>query len=245
MIAGHDITAGFINLYLFKDQPLFNAYMALSPELGTGMEVNIPARLNSFDKPVYYYLASADGDIKKMKEDIKMLEDNIKTVTNPKLNYKYDEFKGASHYSLVLYSIPNALYQFFASYQPISTNEYQEKIVKLPSGYADYLKTKYENLEKTLGFKTTIRVNDFRAIESAIVKNKAYSEFEQLAQLANKAYPRALMGEYFMARFYENTGDLKRAVKSYQNAFTMDAIGYLNKEMMLDKAAELRTQIKK
>jgi hypothetical protein len=137
------------------------------------------------------------------------------------------------------------LYQFFASYQPISTNEYQEKIVKLPSGYADYLKTKYENLEKTLGFKTTIRVNDFRAIESAIIKNKAYTEFEQLAQLANKAYPRALMGEYFMARFYENSGDLKRAVKSYQNAFTMEPIGYLNKEMMLDKAAELRTQIKK
>jgi uncharacterized protein len=245
MIAGHDVTAGYINVFLFKDQPLFNAYISLSPELATGMEVNIPARLNSFSKPVFYYMSSADGDIKKMKESIKMLDDNIKLVKNESLNYRFDDIKGATHYSLVLYSIPNALYQFFGSYQPISTTEYQDKIVKLESGYADYLKTKYENLEKTLGFKTAIRLNDFRAIESAIIKNKAYNDFEQLAQLANKSYPKAMLGEYFMARYYESNGDLKRAVKSYQNAYTMEPIGFVNKDMMLDKADELRSQIKK
>jgi uncharacterized protein len=245
MIAGHDVTAGFINLFLFKDQPIFNAYISLSPELGMNMETNIPARLSSFTKPVFYYMSSSDGDIKKMKDDIKLLDDNIKLVVNENLNYKFDDFKGASHYSLVLYSIPNALYQFFGAYQPISTTEYQEKIVKLESGYADYLKTKYETLEKTLGFKTLIRINDFRAIESAIVKNKAYNDFEQLAQLANKNYPKAMLGEYFMARYYESNGDLKRAVKSYQNAYTMEAIGFVNKDMMLDKADELRSQIKK
>ena len=245
MIAGHDITAAYINLFLFKDQPIFNAYISLSPELGTNMESNIPARLNTFTKPVFYYMSSADGDIKKMKETIKTLDDNIKTIKNPNLNYKFDDFKGASHYSLVLYSIPSALYQFFVTYSPISTFEYQDKIVKLPAGYADYLKTKYENLDKILGFKTTIRINDFRAIESAIVKNKAYSEFELLAQLANKAYPKTMLGEYFMARFYESTLDFKRAIKSYQNAFGLEAIGFLNKDMMLDKVEELKSQGKK
>jgi uncharacterized protein len=245
MIAGHDVTAGYINVFLFKDQPIFNAYISLSPELATNMEVNIPARLNSFNKPIFYYMSSADGDIKKMKESIKMLDDNIKLVKNENLNYRFDDIKGATHYSLVLYSIPNALYQFFGSYQPISTTEYQDKIVKLESGYADYLKTKYENLEKTLGFKTAIRLNDFRAIESAIIKNKAYNDFEQLAQLANKSYPKTMLGEYFMARYYESNGDLKRAVKSYQNAYTMEPIGFVNKDMMLDKADELRSQIKK
>jgi len=242
MIAGHDITAAYINLFLFKDQPIFNAYISLSPELGTNMESNIPARLNTFTKPVFYYMSSADGDIKKMKETIKTLDDNIKTIKNPNLNYKFDDFKGASHYSLVLYSIQSALYQFFVTYSPISTFEYQDKIVKLPAGYADYLKTKYENLDKILGFKTTIRINDFRAIESAIVKNKAYSEFELLAQLANKAYPKTMLGEYFMARFYESTLDFKRAIKSYQNAFGLEAIGFLNKDMMLDKVEELKSQ---
>ncbi len=245
MIAGHDVTAGYINLFLFKAEPIFNAYISLSPELATNMESNIPSRLSTFTKPVFYYMSSADGDIKKMKETIKTLDDNIKSIKNPNLNYKFDDFKGASHYSLVLYSIPSALYQFFATYSPISTFEYQDKIVKLPSGYTEYLKTKYESLNKTLGFKTTIRINDFRAIESAIVKNKAYSEFEPLAQLANKAYPKTMLGEYFIARFFESTGDFKRAIKSYQNAFALEPIGFLNKDMMLDKADELKSQLKK
>lgn len=245
MIAGHDVTAAYINLFLFKADPIFNAYISLSPELATNMESNIPARLSTFSKPVFYYMSSADGDIKKMKETIKTLDDNIKTIKNPNLNYKFDDFKGASHYSLVLYSIPSALYQFFETYSPISTMEYQDKIVKLPSGYVDYLKNKYETLDKTLGYKTTIRINDFRAIESAIVKNKGYSEFEQLAQLANKAYPKTMLGEYFMARFYESTLDFKRAIKSYQNAFGLEPIGFLNKDMMLDKADELKSELKK
>ena len=245
IIAGHDVTAGFINLFLYKDQPLFNAYINLSPELATEMEVRIADRLAAQKQNIFYYLSSADGDIKKMRENIALLDTNLKSVSNPNLNYRYDEIKGASHYSLVLYSIPNALYQFFASYKPISTDEFQQKIVKLESGYVDYLKNKYEVLEKTIGIKMPIRVNDFKAIEAAILKNKAYNEFEQLAQLSSKSYPKAMLSEYHMARYYEFNGDMKRAVKSYQNAFSLEPIGDLTKDMMLAKADELRSQIKK
>lgn len=245
MIAGHDVTAGFMNFYLYKDDPIFNAYISISPELSLDMETRIADRLSVMKKNIFYYQSSADGDIKKMKEAVKMLDTNIKSVSNPNLNYRYDEVKGASHYSLVLYSIPNALYQFFASYQPISNTEFQEKIVTLPSGYVDYLSAKYASMEKSLGYKMNIRYNDFKAIEAAIMKNKAYNEFEQLAQLSRKMYPKSMLGEYHMAMYYEKTGDAKRAVKSYQNAFTMEPIGNLTKDMMLNKADELRSGIKK
>jgi uncharacterized protein len=245
IIAGHDLTAGFINYYLYKDNPIFNGYIVISPELSLGMETNIPSRLSAMPKNIFYYLSLADGDIAKMKEATKLLHQNISTIQSDKLYYKFDEIPNTSHYSLVLHSIPKALYHFFATYQPISTTEYQEKIVKLPSGYVDYLKNKYEVSEKTLGIKLPIRLNDFRAIESAIVKNKAFSEFEPLAQMANKSYPRTMLGEYYMGRFYEAEGDLKRATKSYQNAFTLEAIGDLTKDMMLEKADELRSKIKK
>ncbi|WP_395067389.1 alpha/beta hydrolase [Flavobacterium sp.] len=245
IIAGHDVTAGYMNLFLYKDNPLFNAYISLSPELATEMEVRVAERLATFKQNIFYYQSSADGDIKKMRTKITTLDENIKAVTNPSLNYKYDDFKGASHYSLVLYSIPSALYQFFASYQPISTSEFQEKIVKLESGYVDYLKNKYDVLEKALGIKMSIRLNDFKAIEAAILKNKAYGEFEQLAQLSRKMYPKSMLGDYHMAMYYENTGDIKNAVKYYQNGFQMQEIGDLTKDMMLGKADELRGQIKK
>jgi len=170
IIAGHDVTASFLNLYLYKDAPLFNAYISLSPELGLEMETRIPERLAGFKQNIFYYQSSSDVDIKKMKEKITTLDTNIKAVVNPSLNYKYDDFKEASHYSLVLYSIPSALYHFFSTYQPISTTEFQEKIVKLESGYVNYLKNKYDILEKTLSIKLNIRINDFKAIEAAILK---------------------------------------------------------------------------
>ena len=245
IIAGHDITASFMNLYLYKDAPLFNAYISLSPELALDMETLIPERLATFKQNIFYYQSSSDGDIKKMKAKITTMDSNIKAIVNPALNYKYDDFKEASHYSLVLYSIPSALYQFFASYQPISTTEFQEKIVKLESGYVTYLKNKYDVLEKALSIKMNIRINDFKAIEAAILKNKVYAELEQLAQLSRKMYPKSMLGDYQMAQLYENTGDIKNAVKYYQNAFQMQPIGDLTKDMMLDKAAELRAQIKK
>ena len=140
IIAGHDTTAGFLNFFLYKDNPIFDAYISLSPEFALEMENRIPERLTAIAKPIYYYQSTADGDIKKIQKKIKELDEKVKAINKKTLNYKFDEFLGASHYSLVLHSIPNALYQFFAVYQPITTYEFNEKIVKLEYGYVEYLK---------------------------------------------------------------------------------------------------------
>lgn len=240
IIAGHDTTAGFLNFYLYKDQPLFDAYISMSPELAMGMEEQLPERFSLITKPIYYYHSTADGDVKKMQKRIVALDAAAKLITKPSLNYQFDEFKGASHYSLVLHSIPDALYQFFAVYQPISTSEFDTKIAVLPSGYVDYLITKYDVMEKSLNIKMPIRLNDFKAIEAAILKNKAYPEFEKLASLAKKNYPKSMLADYHMGMMYEKTGEIKKAVKAYQSAFQKEEIGDLTKDIMLNKADELK-----
>jgi hypothetical protein len=122
---------------------------------------------------------------------------------------------------LVLYSIPNALYQIFESYKPISSSEYTEKIAVLPSGYVDYLVTKYDLLSKNLGLKIPIRINDFKAIEAAILKNKAYNELDQLAQIANKNYPKSMLADYELGLMFEKLGDAKKAAKKIPNRLTI------------------------
>ena len=240
IIAGHDVTAGFINFFLYKDEPLFNAYISLSPELATDMENRIPDRISKFKQPIFYYQSTADGDVKKMVESIQKLDENFKQVSNPAIKYKYDDFKGASHYSLVLYSIPDALYFFFESYKPISSTEYTDVISKLPDGYTKYLTDKYDVITKTLGLKIPIRVNDFKAIEAAILQNKAYQELDKLSDVARKNYPKAMLADYELGLMYEKQGDMKRAAKSYQNAFQMNEIGDLTKEMMLQKSNDMK-----
>lgn len=240
IIAGHDVTAGFLNLFLYKDNPLFDAYISMSPEFPKDMETRIPKRLNLINKPLFYYQSTANGDLKKMQDLIKTLDTNIKTVNNPNLYYQFDDFKNASHYSLVLHSIPNALYHIFGVYQPISNTEYQEKIVKLPSDYVGFLTKKYDIIEKSYGIKMPIRINDFRAIEAAILKNNAFTEFEQLAALSKKSYPKAMLSQYHMGMFYEKTGDTKKANKAYMNAYSMEEIGSLTKDFMLEKADAMK-----
>ncbi|MGK4566739.1 alpha/beta hydrolase [Flavobacterium sp. 3HN19-14] len=66
IIAGHDVTAGFLNLFLYKEDPLFDAYIAMAPELEDQMIERIPTRLQAVKKPVFYYLSGADGDLKKI-----------------------------------------------------------------------------------------------------------------------------------------------------------------------------------
>lgn len=242
IVAGHDVTAGFMNLFLYKENPLFDAYISMSPEFPIDMETRIPTRLSVAKKPVFYYQSTADGDIKKMQELIKTLDTNIKAITNPNLYYQFDDFKNASHYSLVLYSIPNALYHLFGTYQPISNTEYRDKIVTLPSDYVGYLTRKYDIIEKSYGIKMPIRINDFVAIEAAILKNNAFPEFEQLSILARKSYPRAMLSQYHMGMFYEKTGDFKRANKAYMNAYSLEPIGNLTKDLMLEKADQMKTQ---
>jgi len=242
IIAGHDVTAGFANFFLYKDDPLFNAYIMMSPVLPAEMETRIPARFKAIDKPIFYYLATADGDVGRLKNKIKVMDENIKAVTETKFRYLFDEFIGESHYSLVPNAIPSALYHIFSSYQPITSDEFQ-KLAAQTSGYVEYLEDKYEVIERDLGVKMTVRLNDFKAIEAAIMKNAAFGEFRDLANVARKNYPKTIIGEYYEALYYEYTGNIKKAIKVYNNSFNFEEIGGITKDYMLEKAESLKSEM--
>ena len=242
IIAGHDLTAGFINFFLYKDDPLFNAYISLSPDLVPGMENILPARLEVLKKPIFYYQSTAEGDLKSTENDIKTMQANIGTVTNPNLNFKFDDFKSSSHYSLVLFSVPSALYHIFDCYKPITPGEYDEKIAPLTEKQADYLEKKYDMIYKTLGYEIPVRTNDIKAIETAILKSKNYNELDKLAIIANKSYPKAMLGDYELALMYENKYDFERAAKFYQFAFVKNEIGDLTKDKMMEKVNEMKSK---
>lgn len=240
MIAGHDTTAGFLNFYLYKDNPIFNAYISLAPEMAPEMEKRIAERLTKITKPIFYYQATGEGDLKEINEKAAELDANIKAIPNATFKYQNDAFKGASHYSLVAKAVPNAIYFIFDGYQPISMVEFQDKILKLDSGYTDYLIAKYDELEKRFGFKMKPRLSDFKAIEAAILKNKAYNELQPLADFADKHYPKTILGTYHQALYFEKTGNYKKAVKTYQRAFTLEPIRELTKDFMLNRAEALK-----
>jgi hypothetical protein len=83
-------------------------------------------------------------------------------------------------------------------------------------------------------------VNDFKAIAAAIEKNKSFEHYEELGKLVRDHYPESLLGNYYIARFYEETGEPKKAYKTYQSAFILNELGGISKDLVIAKAQSLK-----
>jgi len=243
-IMGHGVTAGFINAFLYKDVPFFNAFIAMSPILATNMETNVASSLSALKKPVFYYLSDTDGDLPEEKVKINLLNQNIKAIKNENLNYKFEHFPEGNHYSYALQAIPSALNFIFKGYGRIDMEEFNNKIMVLESGHAQYLMDKYEKIENKYGFTPTIRLSDFEAIEAAIVKKGNSEELIPLAKLAEKHYPETMLGAYHLALYEEKMDDWGRAEKAYLKAFSLNPVRNLTKNMMIDRADYFKEKLK-
>lgn len=237
---GHDMSANFINYYLFKDKPLFRAYILLSPELAPEMTTFMTERVPLINSNTFYYLATADDDVKRLKTDILALDNSLKGVENEFFHYRFDEFEDANHYSLVGLGIPKALSQIFSFYKPITKKEYKEKILEYEGSPFEYLMRKYEDIELFYGFKKKVIENDLRAIASASKKKEDLDSLKELSKLARKEYPDSMIGSYYLGMYYEEDGNLKKALVTYQSALSLEESDFITKDMLLDKIYELK-----
>ena len=104
----------------------------------------------------------------------------------------------------------------------------------------DYLINKYKSIEELYGVHKTILVNDYKAIAAAIEKKSAYKEFEELGKMARKSYPETMLGQYYLARYYEENNQPKKAMKMYQSSYIFDEIAGLTKDDMIERANRLK-----
>lgn len=237
---GHGQTANFINYYLLKGVPLFQAYISLSPSLAPDMKTYLTERMPKLEQKIFYYLAAANNDKGNIKEETEALAKSIYSVESDNLLDYSEIFLDATHYSLPAQAIPKALQKIFLVFQPISLKEYKETVLSLEGNPVDYLKEKYETIETLFGIKKPILINDFKAIEAAIKKKEKYDYFEDLGNLARKEYPDTLLGHYYLGRFYEETGKSKKAMKTYQSAYVLQEIGGVTKDLVLELAEQIK-----
>ena len=244
IIAGHDLGANFINYYLFKDKPLFRAYIALSPDLAPEMANRLKERLAGIEQETFYYMATADADISFLRRNIIECNAILKVIDNENLNYKFDDFNDANHYSLVGRGIPKALNEIFTLYKPINGKEYKEKIIPFEGSPFEYLTKKYEDIEYFYGFEKKLIENDIRAIASASNKKNDLESLENLAKLVKKEFPNSMLSAYYMGMFHEKEGNYKRALLRYKAGLLLEPSQYIDKEIMLDKMYEAQDALK-
>lgn len=240
IIVGHDFTSNFINYYLLKENPIFQGYINLSPDMAPFMADRIVSSLSGSQSKKWYYLATASDDIPGLKEDILSFNGKLSSIDNEFLDYKFDNFEGATHYSLVGKAIPSAIENMFSIYRPISRKDYNEVLLQTSISPCKYLTDKYAQIEEHYGMKKKVSVNDFLAVYNAIEKTRNWEEYKALAKMAQNHYPDTMLGTFFEARYEEETGNPKRAMRIYQNAYGQQNIAFLNTDFMLEKAEAIK-----
>ncbi len=241
MIVGHGITANFINYFMFFEQPVFNGYLALSPEMAPSMEQRIYDNLYGAKSKVFYYLATAQNDRKENRKRISALDATMKSAENEFLNYYYDDFRLADHFTMPSYAIPKAFDNIFKIYEPITQKEFKENILTYEDGPVyEYLEEKYNTIESLFGFRKPYALNDIMAIYAALKKKEDLESLEFLAKLTRKEFPDTMMGMFFLAEYYEQLGEPKKALKTYEKAFTMQEIDFITKDLAIERMDALK-----
>jgi hypothetical protein len=196
----------------------------------------LPETLRNIASKIFYYLSTTNNDSSSIKKMTEVLNKDMAALENTNVNYSFDTFEGPSYYAGPTHAIPNAIEKIFKVYEPISKREYKEVILELEISPVLYLQEKYQTISDVFGIEKKILINDFKAISAAIEKNEIFEYYEELGKMAKKEYPDTLLGDFYLGRFYEETGDPKRAMRTYQSAFNLDEIAGITKDDMLNRA---------
>ena len=242
MIVGYDITANFENYWLFKDHSVFDAYISISPTLAPEMETRVPMRLNTFEKQLFYQLI-VEGEPNKDTQKIMTMHQGITALEKESLHYFFDEYKNADHISVATYGIGKAFDNIFGMFKPISPKEYKTQILTSEAPVFDYLQNKYQGIIDLFGFSKPVELNDIMAIYAASRKKEDFESLKPLSDLCKKEYPETMLGFYFEGEYYEQLGEPKKALKTFEKAFQMKEIDFLTKEMALQKMHALKADL--
>lgn len=239
VFVGYDITANFGNYYLFKDRSLFNAYISISPLLATEMQNRVPARLKEMDQQIFYHLIAEEGKGQDWN-NVQQLDNGLKSLGKENIHYFYDVYPGANQVSIATYGIGKAWDRTFEIFKPISPEEYQKEILTSTEPVFQYLQDKYAMIESLFGFNKPVELNDIMAIYAGCRKKEDTESLKPLSDLCKQQFPDTMLGFYFEGEYYEQMGEPKKALRTFEKAFGMQEIDFLTKEMALEKMDALK-----
>lgn len=236
---GHDLMGNFINSYLFKEEPLFNAYVCLSPDLSGTVKDYLGERLSFFKDDIFYYMATSDNDLPNIRNSVLDADSQISQVKNQYLTYYFDDFKNDTHYTLVTSAIARSFDKIFELYKPLREKELEEKVLPYEGTLDEYLVERYDRIEDLFGIKKPITEEEFQKVVKVAERREDLESLERIGKLAKKLDPESLLGTYYLAQYAEKVGKTKKAKKLYESALTLNDVSHINRDFIFSKIDEL------
>ncbi|WP_425076624.1 alpha/beta hydrolase [Psychroserpens sp. S379A] len=236
---GHNMMANFMNSYLFTDEPIFQAYINISPDYKGTMSANLETRLGHLKNDVFYYVATSDKDVPSLKRNIRETSNAFKTLDTQKFTFYYDELKGDTHYTLVTGALSKALDKIFEIYKPLDEKEINEKVLTYEGTLDKYIIDRYKRIEEYFGITKPITEEEFAKIVAIAEEREDLESLKNIGKLANKQDPESSLGTYYLALHAEKSGKNKKATKFYETALTLDETLMIDKEYIKSKLKDL------
>jgi predicted alpha/beta superfamily hydrolase len=236
---GHDLMGNFINSYLFKEDPLFQAYVCISPDLSGTVKDYLSERLEFFKNDFFYYMATSDKDLPDIREAVLDANTQIAAVKNQYLTYYFDDFKNETHYTLVTSAISKSFDKIFELYKPLCEKELEEKVLPYEGTLDKYLVSRHNRIEDYFGIKKPITDEEIEKVIKVAEQRNDLESLEKIGKLAKKLNPNSLLGTYYLAQYAEKLGKTKRAKKLYEDALTLNDVSYIKRDFIFSKIDEL------
>tara|TARA_Y100000746_G_C15432107_1_gene419093 strand:+ start:311 stop:1486 length:1176 start_codon:yes stop_codon:yes gene_type:complete len=241
IIIGQERTANFINFFLLKENPTIRGYISVSPKFSKNMDKYLIQKLNNTKNKVLYVISSSKNDFKSIYEDVLDTSKSLDSIKNKNVKFKSFIFNNENHYVIPSVSIPSSIRSVYSIYSDIDRIEYDSIISKLEISPLDYLLNKYELIKDFYDIEKRISINDFMAIEEYIELNEMYEFFDDLSKLAIQEYPQTILPSYYKGRFYEETGNPRKAMHIYRSAYNMDNVSGLTKDYLIELADKIKS----
>ena len=247
-IIGAEAAGFLINYYMLSEKPVFNMYVSLNPVTIPRMgEQFAEALALGFKKRMFYYMAVADVE-NKLNYDtaIRFPQAMRSTPAHESVQYYFSDMKGEAVNRAKLEGLAEAFDKCFDVYKPIGGKEFKTKMETLNSGIFEYLENKYNTIEEYFGVKKKPTLNDIMADYTAIKGAADWPSLKKLSKyVEDNGYAKTAMPSYFMAEYYEKTSDYKKALKTYQKAYTEQDIDFITGDLITDKINQLKSGGKK
>ena len=129
VVVGHEKSANLMNSFLLEAQPLFQAYVNLSPEFEGTMSQNIIKRIQWLNDDIIYYIATTKSDVKSIRENLLSLNDGIKRIDNKHFKFYFDDFDGVSNHIAIMSGMARGFEKVFDIYKPIAVKERNDQVI--------------------------------------------------------------------------------------------------------------------
>ena len=93
---------------------------------------------------------------------------------------------------------------------------------------------------RNYGVKKRVLLNDIKAVAAAINKTDKFEDYEALSKVVKKNYPETVLGTYYLAKYYEEIGEPKKAMRTYMSGFNLSPFGGVDSDLLMEKAEAIK-----